>query len=117
MNTSIVIVSKDEPELDRTLDCLENQYLTQLSEIVVIDSSSGRLDSIRAKHPIAKWHDFKPREGRSTSIPHQRNFGVDKACGDVVVFLDAGCVPRPGWLKSLLQPIVEDGELMATGLM
>jgi GT2 family glycosyltransferase len=50
------------------------------------------------------------------SIPHQRNRGVREANGEVVVFVDAGCMPRSGWLDRLMAPIRDDGEDVVAGV-
>ena len=89
---SVVIISKDEPDLDGTLADVAAQLdqLTEPGEIVVVDASSGRLDEIRRRHEdTVRWIDFKPPAGVRVSIPHQRNVGVREAKGDIIVFTDA----------------------------
>ena len=105
---SVVIISKDEPSLDDTLTDVASQMssLTEPGEIVVIDASSHRLDSIRRRHEtIVRWLEFEQPPGVRVSIPHQRNVGVREARGDIIVFTDAGCHPRPGWLACLVAPL------------
>lgn len=43
-----------------------------------------------------------------------RNRGVSEASGDFVLFLDADCVPAPGWAEALLRPLREDPDLAGT---
>jgi GT2 family glycosyltransferase len=114
---SIVVVSKDERGLDATLVgvCEQAEALGEPWEVVVVDASEGRLDDIRARHPGVRWVDFAPPPGVAISIPHQRNLGVREASGELVVFTDAGCIPRPGWLATLLAPL-RDGERVASGV-
>jgi glycosyltransferase involved in cell wall biosynthesis len=115
---SIVIISKDEAALDDTLTDVAGQAssLTEPYEIVVVDASSHRLDYIRQRHePAVRWVDFKQPPGVRVSIPHQRNAGVREASGDIIVFTDAGCHPRPGWLASLVAPL-RQGEFAAAGI-
>jgi glycosyltransferase involved in cell wall biosynthesis len=105
---SVVIISKDEPALDETLTDVTHQLgsLGEPGEIVVIDASSGRLDDIKKRHETAvRWVDFQQPAGVRVSIPHQRNAGVREAAGDIIVFTDAGCRPRPGWLDRLVAPL------------
>jgi GT2 family glycosyltransferase len=115
---SIVVISKDEPALDGTLSDAAAQLagLGRPGEILVVDASRGRLEDVRARHPGVRWIDFTPPPGVRISIPHQRNAGVAAARGDVIVFTDAGCRPRPGWLERLLEPLERDGETVAAGL-
>ena len=113
---SVVIISKDEPSLDETLTDVTHQLasLDEPGEIVVIDASSGRLDDIRKRHePAVRWVDFQQPAGVRVSIPHQRNAGVREAAGDIIVFTDAGCRPRPGWLERLVAPLRADDNVTA----
>ena len=113
---SVVIISKDEPDLDETLADVAHQLgsLDEPGEIVVIDASSGRLDDIKKRHEATvRWVDFRPPEEVRVSIPHQRNAGVREARGDIIVFTDAGCRPRPGWLERLIAPLRVDESVTA----
>lgn len=113
---SIVIISKDEPSLDDTLTDVANQMnsLTEPSEIVVVDASSGRLDYIRHRHEATvRWLEFQPPPGVRVSIPHQRNLGVRESRGDIIVFTDAGCRPLPGWLERLVAALRQDESVVA----
>jgi glycosyltransferase involved in cell wall biosynthesis len=105
---SVVIISKDEPSLGETLTLVADQLAssTEGGEILVVDASNGRLDHIRRTHEdTVRWLDFQPPPGVRVSIPHQRNVGVREAKGDIIVFTDAGCLPRPGWLEHLVEPL------------
>jgi GT2 family glycosyltransferase len=113
---SVVIISKDEPSLDETLADVTHQLrsLDEPGEIVVIDASSGRLDDIKKRHEATvRWVDFQQPAGVRVSIPHQRNAGVREAAGDTIVFTDAGCRPRPGWLERLVAPLRADESVTA----
>lgn len=113
---SIVIISKDEPGLDNTLADVYHQAkdLQQSSEVVVVDASEGRLDHIRSRHETkVRWIQFERPSGTRISIPHQRNAGVRAACGEIVVFTDAGCRPEPGWLANLVAPLFQEEDITA----
>jgi GT2 family glycosyltransferase len=115
---SIVIISKDEASLDDTLvDVIgQAESLEEPCEIVVVDASDGRLDHIRARHEKnVRWVPFKQPPGVQISIPYQRNAGVRAACGDIIIFTDAGCRPEPGWLAGLVAPLLQD-EHITVGL-
>ena len=115
--TSFLIVSKDKPQLGRTLEGIsgESRILADEWKVIVVDASRGRREEIRARHPSVRWFDYKPPLGVRASIPHQRNVGVQHARGELIVFTDCGCEPEPGWLGRLLHPILLDGEDVAVG--
>jgi len=111
---SVVVISKNEDFLSETLFALEAQCATSAAECVVVDASDLGLHQIRDAYPWVRWHDFRGPVGRSVTIPHQRNFGVSIAQGDVIAFCDAGGIPEDGWLSRLTSPIL-DGSVTATG--
>lgn len=114
---SIVVISKDEPELDATLTSVAaGDPIGEPVEIIVVDASDGRLDHIAAAHPRVRWQRFTPPPGVRVSIPHQRNAGVRAAKGDVIVFTDAGCRPEASWLSVLLAPLRKEDEDIVAGV-
>ena len=116
---SLVILSKDEPALDGTLDDVaeQTQSAGNSFETIVVDASDGRLDYIRKRHEgQVRWIQFQRPLGVKVSIPHQRNAGVRAADGEIIVFTDAGCRLEAEWLKRLLAPF-ELGEHATTGLV
>lgn len=113
---SVVVISKDEADLDDTLIDVTSEMssLTEHCEIVVVDASSGRLDYIRQRHEtVVRWLDFQQPPSVRVSIPHQRNVGVREADGDIIAFTDAGCRLRPGWLACLVAPISRGEDVVA----
>ena len=120
---SVVIISKDDLELDDTLTALRGQvaHLEEPCEVVVVDASDGRLDAIRERHdPAVRWIQFERPPGAGRTIPHQRNVGVRAASGDIIVFTDCGCHPDDGWLARLTAPLRQDervcaGPVLGTG--
>ena len=115
---SIVVISKDEPALGDTLAAVSDQAreLGDDCELIVVDASEGRLDGIRRRHPEVLWLDYERPAGVRVSIPHQRNAGVREAGGEIIVFVDAGCDPRPGWLASLVAPLRAGSERVVAGV-
>lgn len=112
---SVVILSKDEPELDETITLLEPQCRELDAECIVVDASEGRLDWIRVKHPWVSWIDYQKPFGLASSIPQQRNVGVRAANGRIIAFCDSGGEPEKTWLKELVTPILQGEEDVTCG--
>ena len=92
---SIIVISKDEWALETTLSDLAELVSAAAFEVVVVDASAGRLDSIRREFPEVRWIDFEPPPSTVT-IPHQRNRGLLAArASDIIVFTDAADVVSP----------------------
>jgi GT2 family glycosyltransferase len=116
VSVSIVIISKDEPALADTLAALAADPGAALAQVVVVDASDGRLDAVRLGFPDVRWIDFdRAATGARVTIPHQRNAGIAAADGEVVVFIDAGCVPQEGWFSALLEPLLDGTENIVCG--
>ncbi|MGH2916030.1 MAG: glycosyltransferase family 2 protein [Solirubrobacteraceae bacterium] len=115
-SASIIVINKDDPGLRDTLAALDqlHEVRSGAAEVIVVDASQGRLDHLRGQFPRIRWEAFIPLAGRS-SIPHQRNVGVSLAEGETIVFIDASCVPDPGWLTELVRPIAGEGEVAVAG--
>jgi GT2 family glycosyltransferase len=111
----IVIISKNENSLADTLAELRNLD-TQLSyEVVVVDASTDGMRELRERHPEVTWVAYSGPATKQVTIPEQRNVGVASTVADIVVFIDAGCRPRPGWLDALVGPLLEGDESVTVG--
>lgn len=115
VKVSLVIVNKNERLLSDTLDAIKPFVGNIVDEVLVVDASGGALDDIRESHEWAQWIDYVQPVGVSTTIAHQRNVGVRRAKGDVIVFTDSGCLPEDGWLERLLSPILDENEFICCG--
>ena len=104
---SVVVLSKDEPDLSVTLDLLRPQCESLGAECVVVDASEHRLDSIRQDHPWVRWINYSGPFWRSSTIPHQRNTGCRAAVGEVIAFCDAGGEPNDDWLATITEPLLK----------
>jgi GT2 family glycosyltransferase len=114
VRASVVIVNKDDVGVERTLEALDT-LPDEGFEVVVVDASAGRLDHIRQRFPRSIWIDYAHPTSKPRTIAEQRNVGVRAASGEVVVFLDANCVPEHEWLSSLLRPIDGGAESIVVG--
>jgi glycosyltransferase involved in cell wall biosynthesis len=123
MKISVIVLSKDEEGVADTLGALaahvDNDEIWGVHdiEVMVVDASEGRLAHIAAANPSVRWIDFSAPPGVRVSIPHQRNAGVNEALGEIIAFIDAGCIPVGGWLTRLLGPILAEEERVTCGPM
>ena len=104
---AVVLLSKDEPSIAVSLDLLRPQCERLNARCFVIDASEGRMDSIRVANPWVTWIDYVKPFWRKSSIPHQRNVGVQLAGADIIAFCDAGGEPAHDWLENLTAPLLE----------
>ena len=110
---SVIIVVKNDRGIAATLDALQPQLIKAQSDVIVVDSSLPEtLADIRESHPWARWEQFPFSTVRTT--PQQRNRGIELATSDVIVFIDANCIPANGWLEALLRRI-DEGKSIVCG--
>jgi GT2 family glycosyltransferase len=111
---SIIIIVKNDRGISNTLDALKKINIPIKTEILVIDASEDALDDIKKNFSKVKWVSYHNKDKRVT-IPEQRNLGIKTAKGDVVVFIDANCVPVKNWLTELYKYYVKYGENIVAG--
>ncbi len=104
---SVVIASKDEPQLAETLCALHRHIDENNAECIVVDASRKRLDFIRLQHTWVHWIDFVGPLGIPITIAHQRNAGVNASQAKVIAFCDSGGIPHEDWLSELVAPLRE----------
>jgi glycosyltransferase involved in cell wall biosynthesis len=104
---SVVVLSKDEPQLGRTLERLRPQCEGIGAECVVVDASAGRMEDVHRAHEWVQWVDYVGPLGIAVTIPQQRNVGVRRSRAAIIAFCDAGGTPDERWLDSLIHPLVE----------
>ncbi|GAG39726.1 unnamed protein product, partial [marine sediment metagenome] len=112
---SIIIIVKDDLEIEFTLKNLRLIKKPEKTEIIVVDASEGNLDGIKKKFPKVRWIYFHNITDKKITIPEQRNLGIKKAKGDIFVFVDAGCIVKRNWLINITKPIINKKELIVSG--
>jgi mycofactocin system glycosyltransferase len=97
---TVVVPVKDRPvELARLLAALRADPLTAGLPLVVVDDGSA--SPVRADGAVVLRHDTA--RGPAAA----RNAGLRAATTPFVAFLDSDCVPRPGWLATLLPHLAD----------
>lgn len=114
---SIIIIVKDDRRIEKTLSSLINLPKPEKTEIIVVDASKGKLDNIKNKFPSVIWVYFYNQTNKKITIPEQRNIGLKKTKGEIIVFIDADCIPTHNWLIELVKPIRNDGEYIVSGFI
>jgi glycosyltransferase involved in cell wall biosynthesis len=86
--------------IDRCLDAIFAQSFQDFEVIVINSSPEERTrDLVTARFPRVHF-----RQSSTRLLPHAaRNAGVSLARGELIVFTDPDCLPRPDWLASLVQ--------------
>ncbi len=113
--TSIIILVKDDARIEETIKRVMLIPKPGEIEVIVVDASNGRLNYIKDRYPNIKWIDFISKNNKKISIAEQRNIGIRNAKGDIIVFIDAGCLPNKLWLSGLISLILDKKEKIVVG--
>lgn len=96
----IVPVYNRIDEVRELLESLEAQSVKNFEVILVEDGSTepchAEADRAKSRGLDVQYH-FKENEGRSIA----RNYGMERATGDYLVFFDSDCVIPPDYFKNL----------------
>jgi GT2 family glycosyltransferase len=97
--------------LAHTLDKLERLELRRDMEVIVVDNSSDQdVTSVTRDRPNLVLLQLKQNRG-----PCAKAYGVQRARGDLLLFLDDDSYPRPGCLDRLIARFNADPALAAAG--
>lgn len=115
MKISIITIVKNDYRIQKTLEHLEGIKTNHPYEIIVVDASTvNLLEDIKNKFINVNWIYYTKKRNKKT-YPEQRNIGIANAKGEIIIFLDADCIPDDAWLEEIIRPIVEQGELIVAG--
>ncbi len=104
---SIIIPVFNRPdEISDLLKSLASQTDKGFQTIIVEDGSTVRCQSqCEAFREIARVKYFyKQNEGRSIA----RNYGIDRADGDFLIFVDSDCILPPEYIANLRKALIEN---------
>ena len=102
---AVIVPHRDDAE--RLARCLEGLARSDLAraEVVVVDNASPVPPTAAlARHPFARLV-VEPAPGAAAA----RNRGVAETSAPVLLFLDADCVPAPGWVGAARAALARAG--------
>lgn len=94
--------------LERTLVCILNQTYKNL-EIILIDDGSNDGSSEICDEYERKDNRIKTFHIKNTGVSNARNFGLKKARGEYVAFIDNDDYITPSYLKGLYEAMILTG--------
>jgi glycosyltransferase involved in cell wall biosynthesis len=114
---SVIIPARNEESLIGTVvrSVIRQRPVGVEVEVIVVDDGSSDRTAFEAQNAGATVLDLSG-EGKSGNPAAARNCGARKAKGDLLVFLDADCVPLDGWLRALLSAH-QAGEVIVGGAL
>jgi glycosyltransferase involved in cell wall biosynthesis len=101
----IIPVLNCQRTIGRCLEAiLAQDYPHEHYEIILVDNgSTDQSISIMKEYPVKILN-----EHRAHNSYMARNTGIRNASGEIIVFLDADCVPGKRWLENLMTPFVDE---------
>lgn len=112
MKLSVVVCVRNEEK--RLSDCLDTVYQNKPDEVILVDgdSTDGTLAIAR------KYLGIKIIESKNSSLPLDRQKGIDAAKNELVAMVDADHRLSPDDLESLLKDMREfDFDIVQSGLL
>jgi glycosyltransferase involved in cell wall biosynthesis len=100
MKYSIVVAVYNRPsEMEELLDSLTQQTYGNFQVVVVEDGSTDTSEDVCRRYAslLDIAYHSKPNSGPGLS----RNYGCERAAGDIFIFLDSDCMVPPSWLESI----------------
>jgi cellulose synthase/poly-beta-1,6-N-acetylglucosamine synthase-like glycosyltransferase len=100
--------------LPRVLEALRPQAEADSREVLLVESS-GEISAVELRR---RWPWVRVEALEAPVLPGKaRNIGAGSAQGELLVFLDADCVPGPGWLDALEAALTADVDAVAGSIV
>lgn len=100
---SVVIPTRNDPEVFDAIDSVRNQSIDDY-ELIVVDASTGSqkesLESFCDSNDLGYIHEDSFTE-HEKNRPGARNAGVEKSSGEIVMVMDADCTMKEDCLENL----------------
>ena len=103
----IVPVYNVEKYLAKCLDTLVNQTLKEIEIIVVNDGSPDNSKAIINKY-AKKYKNIKPYDKENGGLSDARNFGIKKATGKYIAFIDSDDYIDKNMLKKMYEKAINE---------
>jgi len=114
-SVSVLITTRNnEKTIEACLRSVSRQNLSDFEVVVLNDASTDRTPEIVARFAEGDERFRFYSHSESRGISAARNFLLDKARGDIVIFLDGDAFSPEDWLEKLIRPF-EDPEVGCTG--
>jgi len=92
-----------EKTIGKTIEGVLAQKTERIPQIIVVDDgSTDRTGEVVKRFPQVSYH-YQKNAGPAKA----RNEGAALAQGNLIIFLDADCIPQPDWLEQLVRSIGE----------
>lgn len=101
--TIIIPVYNAENYIDRCIQSLSNQNLENVEVIVIDDGSTDKSKEILKSYAKENLNNIKFYEKTNTGVADTRNFGIKKASGKYVMFVDVDDTIERGLIDILKQ--------------
>jgi glycosyltransferase involved in cell wall biosynthesis len=113
MDLSVIIPAYNEAEnIGNALAALRDQTLGRdRFETIVVDNNSAD-DTYEKAVEFGSDHVLKETEQGTNPA---RQAGYEKSIGEIVVFLDADCIPPPDWLERLVAIFADKAVMAVSG--
>lgn len=101
---SIIVPVYNRPkEVQELLESLSQQTSKNFEAVIVEDGSTVKCDNIveEYKDKIQIKYFFKPNSGRSLT----RNYGMERAAGNYLVFFDSDCIIPPQYFETVTREL------------
>ncbi len=108
----IVPVYNSQQQINKCLQSIINQHDENIEVIVVNDGSTDKSEDIILKYVSKYPNVFSYYKKENTGVSDTRNFGIDKATGDYLVFIDSDDYIDEGLIKELRKYIENDAEIV-----
>jgi glycosyltransferase involved in cell wall biosynthesis len=110
------LANADINGLSESLKSLANQELSPecAHEVLIIDSGdvpAEKLEQLREQYP---WLTVR-QAPLGTGYYDAKMLGAKLATGDIVIYCDSDCIYETNWLKNLLIPFAQNGEIQVVG--